>query len=117
MARFVILTHDWPSPHWDFLVEVEANGVLRAWRLFDEPRPGADVRAEANAPHRPHYLDYEGPVSGNRGTVVRWDWGTCDWARDEPDRVEVRLRGARLTGTVAVWEAQGVWWFRLTASG
>lgn len=94
--RFVILTHDWPFPHWDFLAE--RDGVLRAWRLLSEPAAGQDVAAEPNFDHRLHYLDYEGPVSGNRGHVARWDAGTCEW-RDE-DTIE--LRGARLVGRAVI---------------
>src|SRR4051794_4884883 len=55
MPRFVILEHDWPSPHWDFLLEF--GPVLRAWRLSADPAPGRAVPAEPNADHRPFYLD------------------------------------------------------------
>ncbi|MFM8274474.1 MAG: DNA polymerase ligase N-terminal domain-containing protein [Gemmata sp.] len=111
--RFVVLTHDWPRPHWDFLVE--SGAVLRAWRLFAEPVAGTEVAAEPNFDHRLFYLTHEGPVSGGRGTVARWDAGTCDWCADEPARVELDLRGARLAGrAVILREARG-WVFRLTA--
>jgi hypothetical protein len=113
MPRFVILTHDWPFPHWDFLVE--AGGVLRAWRLLAEPVAGADVPAEPNFDHRPFYLDYEGPVSGGRGSVARWDAGTCEWRADEPGRAEVELRGTRLAGRAVIRRAGDGWAFRLTA--
>ena len=83
MPRFVILEHDWPARHWDLLLE--AGAVLRAWRLLAEPGPAAAVPAEPNADHRPAYLDYEGPVSGGRGTVSRWDAGTFTWRADGPD--------------------------------
>src|SRR5437868_1093145 len=43
MPRFVVLEHDWPSLHWDFLLE--AGEVLLAWRLLEEPATGQDVRA------------------------------------------------------------------------
>ncbi|VTT96461.1 Uncharacterized protein OS=Singulisphaera acidiphila (strain ATCC BAA-1392 / DSM 18658 / VKM B-2454 / MOB10) GN=Sinac_6085 PE=4 SV=1: LigD_N [Gemmataceae bacterium] len=100
MPRFVILAHDWPAPHWDLLLE--AGPVLRAWRLLAEPAAGRSVPAEPNADHRPLYLDYEGPVSGGRGTVSRWDAGTFDWLADGSDRVEVELRGTRLVGRWAI---------------
>lgn len=96
MPRFVVLEHDWPAPHWDFLLE--AGAILRAWRLLAEPGPGRTVPAEANADHRLLYLDYEGPVGGNRGTVRRWDAGTYDPAGDDAGRVVVVLRGEKLKG-------------------
>ena len=73
MPRYAILTHDWPTPHFDLLLE--AGGVLKSWRLLAEPRPGVTVPAVANVDHRLHYLDYEGPVGGNRGTVTRYAAG------------------------------------------
>ncbi len=100
MPRFVVLAHDWPAPHWDFLLE--AGGVLRAWRLLAEPGPGREVPAEANFDHRLLYLDYEGPVSGGRGVVTRWDAGTFDWVEGGPQRVAVELRGEKLTGLVEI---------------
>jgi hypothetical protein len=64
MPQFVLLAHDWPTPHLDLMLS--AGGVLKTWRLA--AWPGA---AEPIADHRLHYLDYEGPVSGGRGTVRR----------------------------------------------
>ncbi len=111
--KFVVLAHDWPALHWDFLVE--RGGVLRAWRLLGEAHADIDVPAELNADHRLFYLDYEGPVSGGRGSVSRWDAGTCDWLADEPDRVELELRGAKLTGRAVLRREGERWVFRLTA--
>lgn len=112
MPRFVVLLHDWPALHWDFLVE--AGETLRAWRLPSEPRAECDSPAEPNVPHRLLYLDYEGPVSGGRGTVSRWDAGTCDWHADEPDCVELEVRGAKLRGRVVIRATGGECVFRLT---
>ncbi len=103
MPRFVILAHDWPEPHFDLLLE--AGPVLRAWRLGGVPG-AVPIPAEPNADHRLLYLDYEGPVSGERGTVTRWDAGTFEWLEDGP-RVVVGLRGAKLAGRYAV----DVGWF------
>lgn len=102
MPRFVILEHDWPDRHWDFLLE--DGPTLAAWRLFAEPAIGRSVAAEPNAPHRPAYLDYEGPVSGGRGGVTRWDAGTFE--RTESG---VELRGTRISGT-ASWDGSS-WTF------
>lgn len=93
MARFVILEHDWPTRHWDLLLE--AGDALRAWRLLREPTLGTNP-AEANADHRRLYLDYEGPVSGNRGTVTRWTAGEFEWVSESP--LVILVRSERLTG-------------------
>jgi DNA polymerase Ligase (LigD) len=100
MARFVILEHDWPTRHWDFFLE--SGQVLRAWRLLDEPAPGSSVASEPSAEHRRLYLEYEGPVSGDRGHVLRWDAGTFEWIADAPGRIEIELKGERLRGRVVI---------------
>jgi hypothetical protein len=100
MPRFVILEHDHPVLHWDLLLE--AGDHLRAWRLATPPHPGAAGSAAGSFPHRPVYLDYEGPVSGGRGVVKRWDAGTFAWLADEPGRVSVRLVGQRIRGLLVL---------------
>jgi hypothetical protein len=96
MPRFAILEHDWPTLHWDFFLE--AGTALRSWRLLEEPGQGKEVPSEKNSVHRLLYLDYEGPVSGGRGSVRRWDAGTFDWITDDEGRTVVQLHGKRLTG-------------------
>lgn len=100
MPRFAILEHDWPTRHWDLFLE--AGGVARAWRLLEEPRAATEVPAEPNGDHRLLYLDYEGPVSGGRGAVRRWDAGTFHWIADEPGRIEIELRGQNLACRVVI---------------
>lgn len=104
MPRFVVLEHDWPTRHWDLLLE--AGPVLRAWRLLAEPGAAVAVPAEPNADHRLLYLDHEGPVPGGRGRVARWDAGTFDWLAEAAGRVAVVLRGGRLSGAFEVAEGR-----------
>ena len=102
MSRFVILAHDWPHPHFDLMIEVA--GVLRTWRLSELPRGKsvADRPAERLGDHRLAYLDYEGPVSGGRGTVRRIDAGTCVVIRDEPEHFEAIMTGAIICGRLTI---------------
>jgi hypothetical protein len=90
--------------------------VLRAWRLFAEPTAGVDISAERNFDHRLFYLDYEGPVSGDRGSVSRWDAGACEWLTDGPEFVELALHGQKLTGRLTLTRAGEAWVFRLMAA-
>jgi hypothetical protein len=96
MPRFVLLTHDHPFPHWDLLLE--AGVICRTWRLLEEPAMGKSVPAEPIADHRLYYLDYEGPVSEDRGTVSRWDHGTYTPLAETDEQFEVELAGKRLRG-------------------
>jgi hypothetical protein len=100
MPRYVILEHDHPELHWDLMLE--AGEVLRTWRLAAPPRAGGTVRAEPSFDHRRLYLDYEGPVSGDRGSVTAWDRGTYVAFAEEPEHVAVRLSGTRLRGTATL---------------
>jgi hypothetical protein len=96
MPRFVILEHDHPSLHWDFMLE--SGDVLRTWRLAQPPSPGVAVAAEPSFDHRPFYLDYEGPVSGDRGTVKRWDAGTYRLEHEEAGVLILAVVGTRVSG-------------------
>lgn len=96
MDRFVILEHRWNGVHWDLMLQHGA--VLRTWALDELPIPGRDVAARALADHRVIYLEYEGPISGDRGTVRRIDTG-CYKAREwSKDRVVVELAGSTFRG-------------------
>lgn len=111
MPRYVILEHDWPEQHWDFMLE--AGPVLETWKLSAAPAPGISIPAEKSFDHRLMYLDYEGPISGDRGTVIRWDAGSYEMLSEtsrarstqENDRRVIQLRGTRMQGKVE-WTCQ-----------
>ena len=109
MPRFAILIHDHPFLHWDFLLE---NGEsCRTWRLLTDPGlVSNEFEAEALPDHRLLYLDYEGPVSGERGSVSRWDWGSFEWRVNTPDSCEVSLAGQRWHGVVRIEQHRGLLW-------
>ena len=108
MSRYVILEHDHPVLHWDFMLE--SGGALRTWRLESPPRPDEAVSGTASFDHRLHYLDYEGPVSGDRGCVKRWDFGEFTWLADQGGQVTVNLVGKRLRGIARLLKGtEGRW--------
>jgi hypothetical protein len=108
MPRFVVLEHDYPELHWDLMLE--GDGVLRTWRLTSPPEPGEAIRAAASFDHRMLYLDYEGPISGGRGCVKRWDSGTFSLEADSGERLIVYFEGGRLHGRRSLQrQAEGAW--------
>ena len=107
MPRFVILEHDSPFLHWDLMLET--GDVLRTWRLLAEPNSGAEIVAEPLADHRAAYLDYEGPVTGNRGTVKRWDAGEYELTENSLRRISFQLNGRKFTGTAVLVEEGERW--------
>lgn len=98
MPGFVILEHRWDGVHWDFMLERE--GVLKTWTVPEPIRPGIDSPARQLTDHRLVYLDYEGPISGGRGTVCRIARGDYDEMVWDNDEIRVRLNGTQLKGEV-----------------
>lgn len=101
MPRFVVLVHDHPFVHWDFLLE--SGDTAKTWRLLESPAhwlvmPTAAIVAEPIGDHRKEYFDYEGPVSRERGSVVRWDHGIAEQLPSSDSAIRLRLSGSRLTG-------------------
>ena len=97
--RFAVLTHDWPTPHFDLLLEDGED--CETYRLLGDPAAAdpasGPLPVEPLARHRAHYLTYEGPVSGGRGRVTRWDSGT--YRRDGD---ALLFKGDRLRGRYAI---------------
>lgn len=102
MPRFVILRHD-PGEnsshprHWDLMLE--QGGVLRTWALSSEPRAGASIPARQLPDHRLAYLEYQGEISGGRGTVVRCDAGIYEVMAESAAGLVIQLAGNLLRGT------------------
>ncbi len=88
--RYVILEHDWNGIHYDLMLE--DDGALKSWRLAKSLQPG-EQKATRLPDHRLVYLQYEGPVSGDRGTVRRVSAGTYATAIKNDERWEVLLEG------------------------
>lgn len=76
--RFVILRHaDGVGEHFDLMIE---NGErLATWKFpsFPDPAVPASVLGQRIGEHRRIYLEYEGPISNDRGEVTREDEGNC----------------------------------------
>ena len=117
MPRFVVLQHDHPDRlHWDFMLE--AGETLATWALESPPAYGQTISATALADHRRAYLDYEGEISGGRGTVARWDAGTYELVSRYVDCWTVRLHGEKLVGTLRLErqpESGDAWHWRLVS--
>ena len=97
MPRYVILRHENPQGvHFDFMLE--AAGVLKTWSLKVPPQAGREMPCEALPDHRLAYLDYEGPISGGRGSVTRWDCGVFSVERESDAQWVVELAGEKLAG-------------------
>ncbi len=125
--RTVQLLHELPdgTSHVDWMIARDRAGrepliSFRLPRRIDEMKPGQRMAAERIADHRPAYLDYEGTVSDERGSVRRLAWGTVvgehrrrsSWDfeirwqdRDDGVSIRQRLRLEPLEGGATAWEA------------
>ena len=88
--RYAVLRHEGiAAPHVDFLYETAPGSMLQTWRLPTWPIVEV-VEATRIRDHRPAFLTYQGQLTGDRGTVLRIDEGTCTVAA-LPRRIIVRL--------------------------
>jgi hypothetical protein len=93
---------------------LEMGDVLKTWALAQEPQPGRPCTAESLPDHRPAYLDYEGPISGGRGHVTRWDHGTYTIQPPWEAKLSLAMSGKKLRGPVTLnrsAEAVTTWQF------
>lgn len=68
---YVILRHEGiPEPHFDLMFETAPGSALKTWRSPAWPiiKPTPLI---ALGDHRQSFLDYDGPLSNNRGHVRR----------------------------------------------
>lgn len=97
--RFVILLHTAPTgEHWDVMLETET--ALTTWSVPPQVLPPIpfQVPAAALPPHRKSYLDYEGSISDNRGSVRRIDTGLYN----ETESAEFQLCGQVFCGVLTI---------------
>ncbi len=122
--RFVLLRHECPArfskpSHWDFMLE--SDGRLMTWELRELPAAwqvalqleSADALpltpATRLADHRLEYLDYEGPIAGDRGSVSCVDRGTYQVQQESPTQLMVELEGLILSGSVSLTQQENSW--------
>jgi len=97
-ARVALLRHTLPDGKWhfDWLLQHDPDPNARAatFRLTDPVHQldRADGTLERLPDHRSRYFEYEGPISGGRGAVVRVAAGDIRWAAVEADQLIGDLR-------------------------
>lgn len=119
---------------------LEAGETLRTWALAQLPRdwqavqrrtaakhPHCPPAAESNSVaaaqlgnHRLEYLEFEGQLSGHRGTVFRVAAGTYVSEIESPEYWQVTLAGDELSGQTALKRSSadgGKWLLETGRSG
>jgi hypothetical protein len=88
---------------------LEHAGALLTWAVAEPPMSGKEQSAERLADHRLAYLDFEGELTGNRGSVRRWDAGTCQIERVAEDEVWANIKGVKLKGRMTARRSRDAW--------
>ena len=81
--------------HYDLMLSPPGAGLLWTWAIPINPvhqELPLECQAERLSDHRRMYLNYQGPVSGDRGHVQRAAKGTFEVVVWSEQQVEVRLR-------------------------
>ena len=91
-TTFALLFHQFDAghnrdDHWDLMLE--QDGVLLTWALEELPAPGKLIPAIRLDDHRITYLEYEGPIAGDRGSVSRVLSGSYTWKRGCEEQIAV----------------------------
>ena len=106
---FVILRHAREGEvHWDLALDL--GQALATWQLWSDPAtlavdPEAEdtvIVARRIGEHRRIYLEYEGPISGNRGSVTRVERGEWMPVDLSAELWVIALRGGWLRGNFAL---------------
>ena len=104
-GRFSIAKHEMPansSRHSHFDLFLESEGTLMTWELTSllTTQNNQVVRRLAN--HRLVYLDFQGPLSDDRGTVKLVDTGSLEWVTLESERLISRINGQTTDGILTL---------------
>jgi hypothetical protein len=84
---------------------LDAGANLRTWAVDAPIVPGVELPARLLPDHRRIYLSFEGPLSGDRGSVRRVAEGMFQTIEWHVDRVRVQLSGAQLVGEVDLYRS------------
>ena len=118
----VLLRHLAPAEnggeHYDWMMvdprtADDANARLWTARVTQPSSRWASLRewdVEMIGTHRREYLTYEGPVSGNRGTVTRVDEGTFVAVSWTEERIEIEIGFKHYAGRVVMTRQSPTRW-------
>jgi hypothetical protein len=96
---------------------LETGETLRTWAIpvlpndwakagtrsgYAEISQSNTVAVQNIGDHRLAYLDYEGPVSGDRGSVRRLDMGVFTTRHESAERWEITVEGQFLHGEITL---------------
>ncbi|HMD53224.1 MAG TPA: hypothetical protein VKJ65_01580 [Phycisphaerae bacterium] len=124
--RFAILRHTRQQDvHWDLLLELPDRPLLATWQVHSDPAEWTNYSAgvfsaavRALPDHRRIYLDYQGPISGDRGEVMRVDEGYFRLVSESGEKIVLEASGKKLQAHVELTlmdSAANLWQLQVAA--
>jgi hypothetical protein len=114
--RFAVLHHTLPETnirpsHWDLLLQFadyqsHEEKCLDCFELHLPPDHWSLLEASQLPSHRAFFLNYSGPISGNRGSVQLVLAGEVQWHVRDASNLDFELTVDPIYN-VGVWEANG----------
>lgn len=101
------------NTHFDWLIDQDGVSPLISFRTHTNPLDGpAEFRCERAPDHRRAYLEFEGELSGGRGSVRRGARIEIECFESDDDGLSIMVR-ARHVGSVITWRVRsrsdGLW--------
>lgn len=100
--HYVILRHEnIDAPHFDLMFETSPGSALATWRsdIWPIDRTIPLLRL---GDHRRDYLTYEGPLTGNRGSVRRVESGSVSYRVRSDEKLVLELAAEGITRTLSI---------------
>ncbi|HTV48756.1 MAG TPA: hypothetical protein VMG59_09975 [Phycisphaerae bacterium] len=118
--RYAILRHSRQQDvHWDLLLELPERALLATWQMHTDPagwngssKGEFSTTVRALPDHRRIYLEYEGPISGDRGQVTRVEEGQFQLLEIMENKLVMELSGKSFHGRIELTlmdSAAGLW--------
>ncbi|MFC1669155.1 DNA polymerase ligase N-terminal domain-containing protein [Spirochaetota bacterium] len=106
--KFVIHYHDTKTAHYDLMVE--HGDSLLTWQIdksdIENLLVGKKITCRKIQDHRKKYLDYEGPISCDRGRVNIYDSGEYSNINWREENKELIVNGAILKGKLRITKSK-----------
>lgn len=107
--RFVIHHHITQPDHYDLMID--RGESLQSWQIPSPLLPdllaGREIASLRIQDHRRGYLDYQGPVSCDRGRVEILDTGEYTLGTESPPSLTITLSGRIFRGTLIISRPEG----------
>jgi hypothetical protein len=108
--RYVILWHhDIAEPHYDLMFETSPGSDLATWRSTIWPIESATPLIRLRD-HRRAFLNFEGQLTGQRGSVQHIAAGECEVQIGEDAVWKIKLLNGSPPITLAIRQIEGEHW-------